>query len=169
MLFSMNDAFGFDSESFEYDASSIWDMPDLGSGTVVTDFHAMLDGTKASISLDNFSEREIRKDWGVYEDDLKLVLAKDDEWTRLDATAGGKVNGSFSTLTWDATSWIDQVLDVGLTNSNMDFAWFPGTWTDDGLNNVYVDNIVAIPEPATYGLITIFGGGLLLFRRRFMS
>jgi hypothetical protein len=30
-----------------------------------------------------------------------------------------------------------------------------------------MDNIVSIPEPATYGLITVFGGGLLLFRRRF--
>ena len=169
MLCIMGDAFGFDLESFEQDAPAIRNMQDLGYGSGVNDLHAMLDGTKASISLDNFSERETRTGWDVYGAEFKLALEKDHEWSLLDVTAGGKGNGSISALTWDEASWIDRVLDSGLTNSNMDLAWVTGTWTDNGLNNVYSDNIVAIPEPATYGLITIFGGGLLLFRRRFKS
>ena len=55
----------------------------------------------------------------------------------------------------------------------MDFTWYLGALVDDGMNtglsNDYSGNIESIPEPATYGLITIFGGGLLLFRRRFKA
>ncbi|WP_372846721.1 PEP-CTERM sorting domain-containing protein [Pontiella sp.] len=40
-----------------------------------------------------------------------------------------------------------------------------------GGNNVFLDNVVVnavIPEPATLGLVAVFGGGVLFIRRRFM-
>jgi hypothetical protein len=121
--------------------------------------------------MEFFSENENRAGWSLYNADLKLVLEKDPDWTVLDSTADGKLNRSSSAAGWDASAWIDRILDVGHTNSSIPTSWFLTTLADggveSGLNNVYLDGIVAIPEPATYGLITIFGGGLLLFRRRF--
>ena len=172
MLCSMSDAFGFDSDPFEYGAPTVWDIRDAGDRAGSNEFHAAADldflgGTDSMISMDIFSKRLNQDGWGVYGADLRLVLEKDDEWVVPGAFDGAKKDDHLTALTWDETSWIDSVLDVGTVNSNMDFAWFSGTWEDVGLNNVYINNIVAIPEPATYGLITIFGGGILLFRRRF--
>ena len=131
----------------------------------------MVDGTDPLIGIDFFSEGSERDGGGVYGDDLKLALVEDNNWTVLDVAAGATAKKSLSPLTWDAASWIDSVLDVGLTNSDIAVPLFLGTWADDvtnsSLNSAYPGNIVAIPEPATYGLITLFGGGLLLFRRRF--
>lgn len=175
MLCSMNDALGFYSESTEDDTPAIWDTPFLaldsgGNNVRATDVRHMLDETERSVSIDFFSEREDPTGWGVYGADLKLGLETDNAWTALDVTAGGKANGTSSTPGWDAASWIDRVLDVGHTNSAIPTSWFLNTWAeegmDSGLHNGYLDNIAAIPEQATYGLITIFGGGLLLFRRR---
>ena len=178
MLCSVNGAFGFVPEPLEDDTSPIWDMTELSLGSGVDNLHAAdlrnrLDETAASISMDFFSERETLAVSVVYGADLKLLLEKDTPWTLLDVTTGDKIIGSASTSSWDAISWIDGVLDVGLTDSNLSSAWGLGSLPVDGmdtsLNSVYLDNIVTIPEPATYGLITIFGGGLLLFRRRFKA
>ena len=178
MLCSVNGAFGFVPAPLEDDAPAIWDMPELGLGSGMDDLHApdlrnRRDETASSISMDFFSERETLAVSVVYGADLKLHLEKDTPWTLLDVTTGDKIIGSASTSSWDATSWIDGVLDVGLTDSNLSSAWGVGRLPVDGmdtsLNSGYLGNIVTIPEPATYGLITIFGGGLLLFRRRFRS
>ena len=171
VLCSMNNAFGVITESFADDAPAVWKMPVLGFDSAVNDHRGadvrhMLGGTETRISIDLLSENENPNGWGVSGANLKLVLEKDNEWTVLDATADGQ--GRSPAPGWDAATWIDRLLDSGLTNSNIDFTWYSATsGAENGLNNIYVGNIVAIPEPATYGLITIFGGGLLLFRRRF--
>jgi len=174
MLFSMNDALGFYSESFESGTPSIQDFPVLGDSPVVNELRApnlreRLDGAEPTICMDVFSEGENRNGLAVAGGDVNLILNKDNKWSVLDAAARG--NESLYAPSWDASSWIDFILDAGLTNANMDYAWFPSTWAEDGmderLNDGYLSNIASIPEPATYGLITIFGGGILLFRRRF--
>ena len=171
VLCSMNDACGVITESFADDTPAVWKMPVLGFDSAVNenrgpDVRHMLGGAEPRISIDLLSESENRNGWGVSGANLKLVLEKDNEWTVLDATADGQ--GRSPAPDWDAAAWIDRLLDPGLTNSNIDFTWYSATSeAENGLNDLYTGNIIAIPEPATYGLITIFGGGLLLFRRRF--
>lgn len=171
MLCGMNSAFGVFSEAFEDEISAISSTPVTGLGSGAPDLLSMDDrnmmgGAGTRINIDLLSESGYRNGWGDSGTDLKLVLKKNNEWTVIDASAAG--NGASPAPIWDEASWIDRVLDAGLTNSNMGFTWYPGKWgTENGVDAVYSDNIVAIPEPATYGLITIFGGGLLLFRRRF--
>lgn len=176
MLCSMNDAFGFYSESFERSTPAIQDFSDLGDRPVVKDLRvpdllARFDGMEPTICMDIFSEGENRNGLAVFGDDSALVLNKKNKWLVLDEVSGGLANGGFTEPAWDASAWIDSILDVGLTNASMDFAWFPDTWANGdtavGLDNGYLSNIASIPEPATYGLITIFGGSILLFRRRF--
>ena len=174
MLCSVNGSYGFNAESYEYDSPDKWDIPDAADSAGMSDpldiyFLDMLDGADTPIRMDFLSESRTDKGRSSHDDGLKLALGKDNELTFLDEPSGDKGNGSFSAVTWDATSWIDSVLDAGLTNSDIAVPLFLGTWADDGVSNVYMDNIASIPEPATYGLITIFGGSLLLFRRRFKS
>jgi len=176
MLCSMNDAFGFYSESFESGAPAIQDFPVLGDRPVVQELRTpnlreRLDGTEPALCMDIFAEGETRNGLAAAGGDVNLVFNKDNTWFNLGEAADAWSHDSLSVPSWDASSWLDFVLDAGLTNSNMDFAWFPSTWAEEGmderLNDGYLSNIASIPEPATYGLITIFGGGLLLFRRRF--
>lgn len=49
-----------------------------------------------------------------------------------------------------------------------DFRVHTGALSAADVTNNYNEGIYAIPEPATLGLIGIFGGGLLVVRRRFM-
>ena len=153
-------------------ATPVWTIGYIVDNAVIgdpldIDFLDMLDGADTPISMDILSGSSSGKDRGLHDDGLKIALGKDNELAILDEVSGD--NGNFAAVTWDATSWIDSVLDAGLTNSEIAVPLFLGTWADDGVSNVYMDNIVSIPEPATYGLITIFGGGLLLFRRRLKS
>jgi len=176
MLCSMNEAFGFYSESFERGTPTNHDLSVLGNRPVVNDLHVTdlrdrLEGNEPTICMDIFSEGENRNGLAVPSDRVNPVFAKNDEWLVLGETAGSQGNGNLSAPSWDVGSWIDFVLDAGLTNANMDFTWFPSSWVEDGTaggaNSDYLSNIASIPEPATYGLITIFGGSILLFRRRF--
>jgi hypothetical protein len=52
-----------------------------------------------------------------------------------------------------------------VTDYTLDFTYSNNTSAYAGWNGLA---LVAIPEPATLGLITAFGGGLLFIRRRFM-
>jgi hypothetical protein len=167
ILCGMNDAFGFFAEALEHGTPAIMAMPELGFGSGENDLRDLFSGTETNISMELFSDRENLNGWGVYGADLELSLAKDHGWGVSTAAAGGRVDGRFAALTWDETSWLDSVLDVGHKNSSLPTSWFLRTLTDDSLDKLYPGNIVSIPEPATYGLITIFGGGILLFRRRF--
>lgn len=175
MLCSMTEAFGFYSESFEIGVSVSQEVPVLGDRPVVNAHRVLnlrdsLNGMEPTISMDVFSLGESRNGLAVALDEVSPSFTKMN-WLVLDESTDGNIKGSLYAPSWDEESWIDFVLDAGLTNANMDYAWFPSTWADDGmddsLDNGYLSNIASIPEPATYGLITIFGGGILLFRRRF--
>lgn len=176
MLCGMNDAFGVFTESFADAAPTDWKMSVLGFDSGDTDLRGpnipdMLGETATGINIDLLSVSDKHTGWGIFDADATATLGQEKPWTILDLPAGNKVHGNTSPPGWDATAWLDRVLDAGLTNSNLSSAWNPGRLVTDGSdfgrNNIYLDNIAAIPEPATYGLITIFGGGILLFRRRF--
>ncbi|RKX43690.1 MAG: hypothetical protein DRP64_07855 [Verrucomicrobia bacterium] len=86
---------------------------------------------------------------------------------------GTAINGN-ATINVGAGEWIftaSSVADVNWMIDNSGATWnFAGangnvrSVTDDGLGNV---TVTAIPEPATMGLMALFGGALLRFRRMF--
>jgi len=90
----------------------------------------------------------------------------------LDPTAGWGVSaidsaiisGTAGTTTLSIGSLVEgHVLQIGYQmdgiNANPDTDWGSATSTLESVN--------VIPEPATFGLLGLFGAGLLLFRRRF--
>jgi hypothetical protein len=171
MLCGMNYAYGFNAKASEFDTPINWHIREAGnrsdtSDPLDIDFPDMFDGMDRPVSIDFFSDSRSGDDRSFLDDGLKIALGKDNELAFLDKFSDWKGNEALPAVAWDAAAWIDSVLDAGLTNSDTAVPLFLGTWSDSGFNNVYSDNVVAIPEPATYGLITIFGGGLLLFRRR---
>ena len=89
-------------------------------------------------------------------------------WTEAAAADTTWMNGSVNTTNLNAS-----VSDVTLADGqSLIMRWrIPLTGTkEQGLfiDDVTVDNFVAIPEPATIGLITLFGTGILAVRRFFM-
>jgi len=84
----------------------------------------------------------------------------------LSASAGGD----------SATVWIDPTSETGgITSSGLDLAWNTLSIGDYDENSASWDEIrfattfnEAIPEPATLGLVGIFGVGVLFVRRRLM-
>ena len=88
MLCSLSDAFGFNSESFEYGASDQWEIPDVAdsagmSDPLDVDFLGMLDGADMPISMDFLSESRNGNGQSFHDDGLKLALGKDNKLTVL--------------------------------------------------------------------------------------
>lgn len=68
----------------------------------------------------------------------------------------------------DLTPWLDNQYSFDVTSDasgNLDVTYTSVTGSWIGLNGF---EIVAVPEPATLGLVAVFGGGILFIRRRFM-
>ncbi|MDF7823599.1 PEP-CTERM sorting domain-containing protein [Pontiellaceae bacterium B12227] len=68
----------------------------------------------------------------------------------------------------EQTPWIDNAYSFDVTSDgsgNLDITYtrISGSWI--GINGF---DLVAVPEPATLGLVAAFGGGVLFIRRRFM-
>lgn len=74
--------------------------------------------------------------------------------------AGTSLNAEVDVLTYDPTGLAGNELSLRFENTSA------GT---DGRNSTALfDNVVAIPEPATLGMVALFGGGILFIRRKLM-
>ncbi|VGO17490.1 hypothetical protein PDESU_06086 [Pontiella desulfatans] len=78
-------------------------------------------------------------------------------------------NGSWADLVTDGTGMtsIDRIqLVVDASNGTWEYGGIGGTATEF----IKIDSVslTQIPEPATLGMIAVFGGGILFIRRRFM-
>ncbi|MDF7799293.1 PEP-CTERM sorting domain-containing protein [Pontiellaceae bacterium B1224] len=80
----------------------------------------------------------------------------------------GTVLASFDTAGTVTTTW-QQFTDTVTASSSALTIHISDITSDTAGNDVDLDNVslVAIPEPATLGLIAVFGGGILFIRRRF--
>lgn len=82
----------------------------------------------------------------------------------LDGTHGGETT-TYEDWTADQTFSFQvtgqNLVDAGATAGDELIIQF------DSVNINYLDNVSVIPEPATLGLVAVFGGGILFIRRRF--
>ncbi len=145
-------------------------------GIVSGDARSFVDANTTMVTVDVYSDWANANNWGVYKNDVDLILNYEGDWQSVAPTTGSLVNGSFQTLTYDLTPYAATISDPGLAYSVLGFAWTLGTWAGDGFGATYtdngtqtlaIDNINVIPEPATIGLVAFAGAGVLFVRRRF--
>ena len=79
----------------------------------------------------------------------------------LDTYAGIQLSNSFSADETMAGNVSMQIVPMGRNNST------PSFYVDELRLGTTVNDVVAIPEPATLGVVVLFGGGLVLLRRKF--
>ncbi|QBG46574.1 PEP-CTERM sorting domain-containing protein [Verrucomicrobia bacterium S94] len=90
-------------------------------------------------------------------------------------------NGTYwgeATLNHDTGSYTMTAMDLGIAEGTTIYAGYSTAWNPSGTNimtsasmkSIEVDNfsVEVIPEPATLGLVAMFGGAVLFIRRRFM-
>jgi hypothetical protein len=66
------------------------------------------------------------------------------------------------------TTWTTKTIELsGESGDYFHFAWADSSTYDGGVNVDYVE-FQSIPEPASLGLIALFGGSILFIRRRLM-
>ncbi len=148
------------------------------NGIVSGDARSFVTAGSTELTVDVYSDWANANNWGVYANEVHLILNYEGGWTTVAPTAGSLANGSFQTLTYDLTPYAATISDPGLSYSVLGFGWVLGTWagddfgatyTDNGTQTIAIDNIEVIPEPATMGLVAFAGAGVLLIRRRFRS
>ncbi len=79
----------------------------------------------------------------------------------LDSYAGIQITKAFSANESMAGNVTMQLVPLGRNNST------PSFYIDELRLGTDVADVVAIPEPATLGVVILFGGGLILLRRKF--
>ena len=98
-------------------------------------------------------------------------LPQNDNSTDAITHVGGALSGhdQHDDIDLSLAGLADNVLEAGGT-AIFQLAFSNGVGDNAGGHHLFVDNVAVstIPEPATMGLMAIFGGGVMFFRRRFM-
>jgi hypothetical protein len=122
------------------------------------------------ISLDAYTDLDLAG-WGVYGNQIQLILNYEGTWVNLSPSSGSMVNGAFSTLTFDISAHAAAMTNPLLAYSAVEVAWHLGTWGGgpDAVQTISIDNIHAnnlVPEPASLALLTSCLLGLFATRPR---
>lgn len=139
------------------------------------DARTFMNAGATSLSLDVYSDWSNPNGWGLYGNNINLVLNYQGGWVKVDPTAGGLANGSFQALTFDLTPYAATISNPGLSYSSFGIVWFVGTWAgggdglDNGTQTFAVDNLVVtqpVPEPGMAALMGLGLSAAIAFRRR---
>lgn len=117
-----------------------------------------ISSSTTEITLDAYSDWTNPNEWGVYGNNIWLILNYEGTWATIEPSSGALTNGTFTTLTYDIGGHAAAMTAPDLSYSVVEVAWFLGTWADDGqdngvhtisIDNINGDNLSAIPEPAS--------------------
>lgn len=136
------------------------------------DPRSFMDAGAITLTLDVFSDWANPNGWGVYANNLVMILNNSNGWSSHAPASGTLTNGGFATLTWDLTPHAAAITDSGLGWSSVAFAWHVGTWAgggdglDNGTQTFAIDNIsvTSVPEPSS--TLVVSAAGLIAFLRR---
>lgn len=162
-----------------YSVGNSFTVPASFSGWTVNtimdrDARTFLNAGATTLTLDVYSDWANPNGWGVYGNQIKMLLNYEGSWNPVDPASGSLVNGSFATFTFDLTPYAATITNPALSYSSLGIAWFVGTWAggEDGLANgtqtFAVDNLVVtqpVPEPGSVALLGL-GLSVLIIRRR---
>jgi len=158
-----------------FGVSAALPVPDLGGQTdhLIMQGNALsvLGSNSTELSFDVYSEWGIPGTWGIYANDISVVVQGEGvPWTELTKLSGDLTDAAFSTLSYDVSA-VAPALD-GASWGQVLVRWRIGTWTDNtgvpgGTHTITIDNVdvSSIPEPTNFSLLTL-GGLCLLARRR---
>ena len=100
--------------------------------------------------------------WGMTASEYDSMMANGGvSEANLDTYAGIQITKAFSANESMAGNVTMQLVPIGRNDST------PSFYVDELRLGTTVNDVVAIPEPATMGLVALFGGGLVLLRRKF--
>lgn len=114
------------------------------------------------ISLDAYADWSNPNGWGVYGNEVQLLLNYEGVWANLSPSSGALTNGAFSTLTYNISGHAAAMTAPGIAYSEVAVVWFLGTWADNGMDNgtqtisidnINGDNLATVPEPASALLV----------------
>lgn len=100
--------------------------------------------------------------WGMTASEYDSMMANGGvSEANLDTYAGIQITKAFSANVTMAGNVTMQLVPLGRNSST------PSFYVDELRLGTTVNDVVAIPEPATMGMVVLFGGGLILLRRKF--
>ena len=168
-IYSVQNTFAVSGAMAGYNVSTLLDYGNA------RDF---IDANTTTLSLDAYVNWVNPAGWGVWGNNIELVLNYQGGYQVLNPTTGSIANGSFQTLTYDISAYAAAMSVPSLTYSQIGIAWFVGTYDDNNGGNGYLDSgtqdisidhittVEAVPEPGTMALAAMGGAALLSWRRR---